>query len=175
MVFDNLKMVEEKKDFKYFVRIAQADLDGNKPIGNSLLKIKGVGFMLANAVCNVIGIDKQKKSGYLSEDEIRKIDDVIKDLPKFNIPSWMFNRRKDAETGQDYHLTGTNLIFNQENDIKLMKKIRSYRGMRHAFGLPVRGQRTKSNFRKNKGRVSLGVIRKKVPPKEGKSSKEGKE
>ena len=41
-----------------------------------------------------------------------------------------------------------------------MKKIRSYRGVRHGIGLPVRGQRTKSNFRKNKGKVSLGVAKK---------------
>jgi small subunit ribosomal protein S13 len=41
-----------------------------------------------------------------------------------------------------------------------MKKIRSYRGVRHGIGLPVRGQRTKSNFRRNKGKVSLGVAKK---------------
>jgi small subunit ribosomal protein S13 len=41
----------------------------------------------------------------------------------------------------------------------MMKKIRSYKGMRHAYGLPVRGQRTKSKFRKNKGKVK-GVKRK---------------
>ena len=55
-----------------------------------------------------------------------------------------------------------------------MKKIRSYKGVRHTFGLPVRGQSTKSNFRKNKGKGSLGVQRKKIaaPPKqEGKDKK----
>ena len=63
------------------------------------------------------------------------------------------------------------LSFAEENDIKMMKKIRSYRGVRHGMGLPVRGQRTKSNFRKNKGKVSLGVIKKKEAPKSGKSEK----
>jgi len=51
------------------------------------------------------------------------------------------------------------LKFTKENDIKLLKKVKSYRGMRHALGLPVRGQRTKSNFRRNKGKASLGVKR----------------
>ena len=50
--------------------------------------------------------------------------------------------------------------FAEETDIKRMKKTRSYRGVRHGMGLPVRGQRTKSNFRKNKGKASLGVAKK---------------
>jgi small subunit ribosomal protein S13 len=56
-----------------------------------------------------------------------------------------------------------------------MKKIRSYKGVRHMLGQPVRGQKTKSNFRKNKGSASLGVQRKKVaapaPKAEGKEKK----
>ena len=56
-------------------------------------------------------------------------------------------------------MTGTTLSFTQDNDIKMMKKIKSYKGVRHILGQPVRGQRTKSNFRKNKGKV-LGVKRK---------------
>ena len=58
------------------------------------------------------------------------------------------------------------MAFTQDNDIKMMKKMRSYKGIRHSLGLPVRGQRTKSNFRKNKGKV-LGV-RKKEGAKAGK-------
>jgi len=43
-----------------------------------------------------------------------------------------------------------------------MKKTKSYKGLRHQWGLPVRGQRTKANFRKNKGKSSLGVQKKRV-------------
>ena len=154
------KMVEDKKDFKYFVRIAQTDLDGNKFIGQALLKIKGIGFMYSNAVCGRSGVDEKKITGYLTEEEVKKIDDVLKDPLKFNFPIWLFNRRRDVETGENKHLTTANLIFAQENDVKIMKKIRSYKGMRHAFGLPVRGQQTKANFRKNKGKSSLGVKKK---------------
>ena len=102
----------------------------------------------------------EKKTGYLSDEEVKKIDDVLKEPLKFHIPVWLFNRCRDVESGENLHLTGANLIFTQENDIKMMKKIRSYKGVRHALGLPVRGQRTKSNFRKNKGKVSLGVKKK---------------
>ena len=152
-------MAEQKQELKYFVRIANTDLDGNKPLYHSLTKIKGINFVLSNAICNAAGIEKTKKTGYLSDDEANKIDEVIKDPLKFGLPSWLFNRRKNPDDGIDKHLTGATLTFMQDIDIKMMKKIRSYKGIRHSLGLPVRGQRTRSNFRKNKGKV-LGVKRK---------------
>ena len=147
------------KDFRYFVRIANTDLDGNKKISQALTKIKGVGFMFANMLCNIAGIDKNAKTGYLKDDQVKKIDEILNDLGKYNAPSWMLNRRKNYEDGKDYHIITGNLSFAEENDVKRMKRIRSYRGIRHGMGLPVRGQRTKSNFRKNKGKVSLGVVK----------------
>lgn len=146
-----------EQEFKHLVRIANTDLDGNKPIYKALIKIQGVGFMFSNMLCSITGINKNAKTGYLSDEEIKKLDDVIKAPEKFNAPSWMFNRRKDIEDGKDKHLVTSDLKFAHETDIKMMKKIRSYKGIRHSFGLPVRGQRTRSNFRKNKGKVSLGV------------------
>lgn len=152
--------VKEDKKFKYFVRIANTDLEGNKQIANALKKIKGIGFMFSNVVCNLAGVDKTVKTGYLKEEDVKKLDDVVNNPSKYNIPNWMLNRRKNYEDGKDYHLITGNLSFAEENDIKGMKKIRSYRGVRHGLGLPVRGQRTKSNFRRNKGKVSLGVKKK---------------
>ena len=150
---------EQKQEIKYFVRISNTDLDGNKAIQHSLTKIKGVSFMFANAILNAASIQKTKKTGSLSDEEVAKIDDVIKDPSKFKLPSWLFNRRLDPEDNQSRHLIGTNLTFTQDNDIKMMKKVKSYKGIRHSLGLPVRGQRTRSNFRRNKGKV-MGVRRK---------------
>ena len=150
---------EQKQELKYFVRIANTDLDGHKAIQSSLTKIKGLSFMFSNAVLGVSGIDKRKKTGYLTDQEASKIDDIIKDPAKYNIPSWLFNRKRDPETDKDSHLIGSSLSFTQDNDIKMMKKMKTYKGIRHSLGLPVRGQRTKSNFRRNKGKV-LGVKRK---------------
>jgi len=151
------KPQENKDDFNHIVRIANADLNGDKKLINALTKIKGVSFMFSNLVCSLTKMDKLTKVGYLKEDQIKKIEEVLKEPLKFKVPLWMLNRRKDPETGQDKHLFGGDLAYNKDNDIKLMKKIRCYRGIRHTEGLPVRGQRTKSNFRKNKGKVSLGV------------------
>ncbi|MEK6828239.1 MAG: 30S ribosomal protein S13, partial [Nanoarchaeota archaeon] len=114
---------EQKPELKYFVRIANTDLDGNKPIQHALIKIKGISFMFSNAVLNVADIEKTKKAGYLTDNEAAKIDDVLKDPSKFGIPSWLFNRKRDPEDNTNKHLTGSTLSFTQDNDIKMMKKI----------------------------------------------------
>ena len=149
----------ETKELKYFVRIANTDLDGNKSVENSLIKIKGISYMFSNAICKAANIQNTKKTGYLSDDEVAKLDEVIKEPSKFKLPSFLFNRKLDPETNENKHIIGPTLTFIQDNDVKMMKKIKSYRGVRHMLGQPVRGQRTKSNFRKNKGKV-MGVKRK---------------
>ncbi len=151
----------EDKNFRYIVRIVNTDMDGNKPVKQALLKIKGIGFMFANMICNLAKIDKLKRVGTLSDAEIQKIEEVLKDPSEFGAPVWMFNRRRNPEDGADKHLLTTDLKFVQENDIKMMKKIRCRKGVRHMLGLPVRGQSTRSKFRKSKskGGAKLGVQR----------------
>lgn len=141
-------------EFKHLLRIADTDLNGNKAIEYALEKIKGVGVPLAHAICIVANIDGLQKCGNLSDEQIRRIDEIAKNPQKFGIPSWMFNRRKDLESGTDKHLITNEMIFAKENDVKLMRRIKCYKGNRHTRGLPVRGQRTRSNFRKNKGKVT---------------------
>jgi len=149
----------ENKEFKHIIRVANTDLDGNKSIHQALKKIKGVGFMFANMICNLSKINKFQKAGDLSEKDVESVNSFMADPTKYGAPAWMSNRRKDYQTGEDKHLIMGDLKFNQENDIRRMKKIKAYRGTRHMFGLPARGQRTKSNFRRNKGKVQ-GVKRK---------------
>lgn len=153
---------EEGKDYKHLVRIINTDLKGNKQILYALPYIKGVGLMFANAICRKAKIDIHKKAGYLTDQEVKAIEDVIIHPAKYGIPLWMFDRRKDYDTGADMHIISGALEFAQEMDIKRMKKTKSYKGLRHQWGQPVRGQRTKSNFRRNKGKVSLGVVKKKI-------------
>ncbi|MBW2974783.1 30S ribosomal protein S13 [Candidatus Woesearchaeota archaeon] len=158
----------EQKDFKHFVRVADTDLKGDKAIGSSLRQIKGVNFMFSNLICNLAKIEKTKKTGELSEEEIKRINEVINSPIKSGAPLWMLNRRKDPETGIDMHIISTDLKFIQDNDIKIMKKIKSYKGIRHILEQPTRGQKTKSNFRRNKGKIHLGV-KKKAGAKSGRS------
>ena len=158
------KEQETKDNFRYIVRIANTDLDGNKAIAFAMRKVKGISYSFANMVCRLAGVDASKKAGYLEESEIKKISEAIESPAGLGAPGWTFNRRNDPETGEDRHLLSGDLQFAKENDIKMMKKIKCYRGMRHAYGLPVRGQRTKSNFRKTKsrGKGGIGVQKKKV-------------
>lgn len=153
----------EEKGFRHIVRVVNTDLDGNKTIIRALRKIKGINFMFANMVCNVSGVEKNKKTGNLTEEEVKKIENIIINPLDSGAPVWIVNRKKDPEDGKNKHLTGTDLKLSIENDIKFMKKIKSYKGVRHSIGQPVRGQRTKSNFRKNKGKV-MGVSKKKTAP-----------
>ena len=148
----------EEKNFKYIVRIVNTDIDGNKKIGHALTKIKGIGYMYANAVLNKLKIDKEKKTGHLSDSEVSELNKIVKNPQEYNFPSWLMNRRKDMESGEDIHLLTADLDFTKTGDLRRLQKIKTYRGMRHMWGLPVRGQRTKANFRKNKGKVK-GVQR----------------
>lgn len=151
---------EHDEDFRHIVRIANTDLDGNKKLQSGLRKIKGVNFMFSNLICTLSGVDGTKTVGKLTDQEIKKLDEVINDPIKSGAPEWMLNRRKDPEDGTVKHIISSDLTFNQENDVKMMRKIKCYRGVRHSLGLPTRGQRTKANFRRNKGKVHLGVKKK---------------
>ena len=168
-----IKMTEQKPNFKHIVRVANVDIQGTKSTRLALTEIKGVGMNLADVVCITAGIDKAKKAGDLAEEEVKKLNKILENLEEYNIPSWFFNRRKDYDTGKDMHLLTGNISFYKENDLKRLKKLKTLRGVRHQKGLPVRGQRTKSHFRKNKGKV-VGVAKKKVAPAAGEGKKEGK-
>ncbi|MEM0231026.1 MAG: 30S ribosomal protein S13 [Candidatus Woesearchaeota archaeon] len=155
------KEQKHQENFKHIVRIANTDINGNKKVVNGLRKIKGLSFMMINAVCQVAGVDPYAQIGTLSDEQLKKIDDSIRSPARYGIPSWLFNRRKDYESGEDMHLIGNDLKYVQENDIKRLRMIKTYRGQRLPLGLTVRGQRTKSHFRKNKGKV-VGVIKSKA-------------
>lgn len=145
----------KKIEYEKIIRIAQTDIDGGKQLYTGLTRIKGVSWSLANATCNKLGFDKKRKIASLSTEEIRKIEEFIK---KPEVPEFLLNRRKDLDSGQNLHLLGSDLDLRKEFDIKRLKKIKSYRGLRHALGQPVRGQRTRGHFRQ-KGK-SVGVIKK---------------
>ncbi len=156
-------MAEEQK-FKHIVRVANVDLPGEKAIKIALQKIKGVGTAFADVACTLAGIKKDTKTGHLNDSQVQKLTDTLTKPQESGMPVWMLNRRKDYESGEDKHLLTGTLGFVFENDIKRLKKTKTLHGMRHQKKLPVRGQRTRSNFRRNKGRV-VGVKKKGTPGK----------
>jgi small subunit ribosomal protein S13 len=151
------KFERQKEIVKTLVRVLNTDLDGEKSIIRSLTKIKGIKYSLTKAICNVSGLDPNKKVKDLTEKDIAKLEEVIKDPLKFGVPIFLINRRRDIETGKDMHLTGLDLDLAKKFDIQRYVNLRTYRGWRHMLGQPVRGQSTRSSFR-TKGR-SVGVLK----------------
>ncbi|MCC7553448.1 MAG: 30S ribosomal protein S13 [Methanobacteriaceae archaeon] len=143
-------------DFKHLVRISRKDVDGKKTIEHALTDIKGVGLSLSRSMTLILGLNSNDKIGYIEDEKISDIEKIIENPKDFGIPEWMLNRRNDYETGETSHLIESDLDMRLRDDLNRMRKTRSYKGRRHEFGLPVRGQRTKSTFRKGS---SVGVSR----------------
>lgn len=142
---------------RYIVRVANTDLDGQKCAITGLQKIKGVGHSFANAVCILANVDRDAQIGSLSETQVRKMEDII--LRPTQLPTWMLNRQLDYETGENKHLITGDLTYQIDNDVKRLKMIKSRRGLRHAWGLPLRGQKTRSQHRKTKSKKSAASKR----------------
>ncbi len=154
MVDESKNKTEEKDDdFKYIVRIANTDLDGEKTAITALTSIKGVGTRIADIIAKKIQYPKNKKIGHISDEDAARIEEVLVELHE-HVPEWFLNRQKDWESGDDLHLLSTDLEMGLRDDINRLRMIRCYRGIRHESGHKVRGQRTRSNGRTG---LTLGV------------------
>jgi len=131
-----------------------------------LTQIRGVGYMFANTILNLLKINPNQRIGYLSSEQVKSIESIIKNPSASNFPSWFLNRRKDVETGEDKHLITSDIAFTVRNDIEREKTSGSWRGIRHMFGLKVRGQRTRCTGRKG-GAVGVAKGGKIMPAREG--------
>ncbi|MCL5770334.1 MAG: 30S ribosomal protein S13 [Planctomycetes bacterium] len=110
-------------------RIAGVDIPMDKPLRISLRYVYGLGPVNTMDILKEANIDPQKRAKELSEDEIARIGNII---------------------DRNYIVEGSLRRQIQQNVARL-KDIQSYRGFRHRRGLPVRGQRTRSNARTRKG------------------------
>jgi small subunit ribosomal protein S13 len=154
---------ENKPEFKAILRVADKEVKGEVTTGHAIAKASGSSFMFANAILKVLKLDSEKKIGYSTNADLDKIEDVMKHPSKYGIPSWLFNRRKDIDTGEDMHVVSSDLELAKKFDIRRLRRIKCYIGTRHSRkdkGLKVkaRGQRTRTTGRKKK--KSVGVIKK---------------
>jgi len=130
-----------------------------------LSQIKGIGYMFANSLLQVLKISPHQKIGNLTTEQISSIEKIIENPKDANFPIWFLNRRQDIETGEDMHLVTSDIAFNIRNDVEREKALFSWRGYRHMYGLKVRGQRTRCTGRKG---GAVGVAKGgKVLPKGG--------
>ncbi|VVB52562.1 30S ribosomal protein S13 [uncultured archaeon] len=155
------KPAETTEDgFTHLVRVSGVVLEGNLDIRRAITRIKGVGPQIATAIVRQAGYPQKKKLGTLTEADVEKLEAIISSISQA-VPNWMINRRKDPIDGGNHHLIGPEVEIAVREDIARLKRIRSWKGFRHATGQPVRGQRTRSTFRKG---GAIGVVRKKEQP-----------
>jgi small subunit ribosomal protein S13 len=153
---ESKKDEDKKEDFKYIVRIANSDLDGDKKVVHALTAIKGVGNRVAEVLINRTGIPRNEKIGNLSDEEVDRLEKYLLELSD-QTPGWLLNKQRDMWTGEDLHLLGSEMDMRKQEDINILKKIRCYRGIRHEKGQKVRGQRTKAHGRTG---LTVGVVKK---------------
>ena len=144
---------------KIFFRALRSQIDGNALVEHGLTQIRGVGRRFAQAIVNVAEIDPRMRIGALPEKDLNRLEEIMMKPIENGIPYWMVNRKKDLRTGKDRHILGNSLDLQTKQDIDRMKRIRSYKGVRHHNKLKVRGQRTKSTGRHG---LVIGVVRKKL-------------
>ena len=143
-------------DFSYILRMADTDMDGQKTLATALTAVRGVGPRTAIQICKNTGFDPASLAGHLSAEEQETLRVAIEGYAE-TVPLWMLNRQRDLETGDELHLTGQQVSLTLEDDINRLRTMKCYRGVRHASGNKVRGQRGRSNGR---GGLTLGVSRK---------------
>jgi len=147
------------QEYRHIVRVGGSDIDGQESLIQGLTRIRGVGLRLSKSLITHLELDPNLRLGYITDASISKIEKALKDPITAGLPDWYVNRPRDRMSGKMLHLTGSDLDFAQRNDIDRLRRIKSWRGVRHSLGLKVRGQHTRTTGR---GGVAVGVSMKKL-------------
>eukprot|EP00924_Labyrinthula_sp_SR-Ha-C_P008750 maker-scaffold_2-snap-gene-1.2-mRNA-1 protein AED:0.22 eAED:0.22 QI:0/0/0/1/1/1/2/0/137 len=121
-------------DFQHILRILNTNIDG-------------IGRRFANVICKKAEVDMSKRAGELQPDEIERLVAIIQNPLNYKIPEWFLNRNKDIKTGKYSQVTANQLEQSLREDLERLKKMRAHRGLRHYWGIKVRGQHTKTTGR----------------------------
>ncbi|KTW26332.1 40S ribosomal protein S18 [Pneumocystis carinii B80] len=150
-------VVQQQGTFQHILRLLNTNVDGRVKIMFALTQIKGVGRRYANLVCKKADIDLSKRAGELTVEELERIVTIIQNPLAYKIPSWFLNSQRAITDGKNSQVLANQLDNKLREDIERLKKIRVHRGLRHFWGLRVRGQHTKTTGRRGK---TVGVSRK---------------
>ncbi|KAJ6953837.1 40S ribosomal protein S18 [Populus alba x Populus x berolinensis] len=152
------------EEFQHILRVLNTNVDGKQKIMFALTSIKGIGRRFANIVCKKADVDMNKRAGELSAEELDKLMTIVANPRQFKIPDWFLNRQKDYKDGKYSQVVSNALDMKLRDDLERLKKIRNHRGLRHYWGLRVRGQHTKTTGRRGKtvGYRSPSTIAKKL-------------
>ena len=168
MVFNGVteNLAYLSSEYENLIRIIGNDIPGEKKTLIGLTQIRGLGYMFANSILQILKINPDSRIGTLSPEQVSSIEKIIEDPKSANFPTWFLNRQQDVETGDDLHLVTSDIAFNIRNDVEREKGVFSWRGYRHMYGLKVRGQRTRCSGRKG-GAVGVAKGGRKLPARGG--------
>ncbi|CAG8495951.1 7397_t:CDS:2 [Funneliformis mosseae] len=151
-------VVPDKNQFQHILRLLNTNVEGKTKVMFALTAIKGVGRRYSNIVCKKADVDLRKRAGELTNEELERIVTIIQNPTQFKIPNWFLNRQKDIVDGKYSQILANGLESKLREDLERLKKIRAHRGLRHYWGLRVRGQHTKTTGRRGR---TVGVSKKK--------------
>jgi small subunit ribosomal protein S18e len=169
-------MSKESKRWSWFALFQLPDANETQ-VMYALTKIKGVGRRYSNLVCKKADVDLNKRYGWLSfvwkrreleltyhsageltSEELERIVTIIQNPTQYKIPAWFLNRQRDIVDGKDSQILANGVDSKLRDDLERLKKIRAHRGLRHYWGLRVRGQHSKTTGRRGR---TVGVSKKK--------------
>merc|ERR1712179_824258 len=116
--------------FQHILRVMNTNIDGRRKVPFAVTAIKGVGRRYSHVVCKKADVDPKKRAGELHDDDVEKLVTIMSNILDSKI----------------------------REDLERLKKIRAHRGLRHYWGLRVRGQHTKTTGRRGR---TVGVSKKK--------------
>ncbi|VTJ59288.1 Hypothetical predicted protein [Marmota monax] len=136
--------------FQHILRVLNTNIDGRRKTAFAITAIKGVGRRYAHVVLRKADIDLTKRAGELTEDEVERVITIMQNPRQYKIPDWFLNRQKDVKDGKYSQVLANGLDNKLREDLERLKKIRAHRGLRHFWGLRVRGQHTKTTGRRGR-------------------------
>ncbi len=155
------KSGKEKENYRGIIRIVGKDLNGQFTLNRGLRRIPGIGHTMARNLSGIVaaaaGVGEDELVGNLTDVQLKKIEDVVKNPQGHGIPPYLLNRPLHPQDGVPKHFVMADLTLAHKQDIELQKEIRSYRGWRHTMGQKVRGQHTRSTGRTG---MTVGVMKK---------------
>ena len=137
-------------DFQHILRVLNTNVDGRTKVMYALTQLRGIGRRFSNVVCKKAEIDMGKRAGELSAAELESLMVIVANPRQFRIPDWFLNRQKNYKDGKYLQQVSNQLDTSLRDDLERLKKIRNHRGLRHYWGIRVRGQHTKTTGRRGK-------------------------
>lgn len=138
------------ESFQHIIRVLNTNLNGTVKAPFALTAVRGVGRRFATLACKKAEVNVHKRAGELTAAELEQLMVIVANPRTFKVPDWFLNRQRDPKDGASSQVTSSALDTKMRDDLERLKKIRNHRGLRHYWGLRVKGQHTKTTGRRGR-------------------------